>query len=135
LLAQEAAARNQDFLNQQALRNADLTQQGRLADIDSRYRSDAQRMGAVRDMANTQLMAEQLANARDIERLDLLANIGGQQQAQDQRVLDEPFDALQFRAGMLGMTPLPQRISQTGSVTTTGTPSPLSTGMRFASLL
>lgn len=94
-------------------RNADLEMRGRLADIDSRYRSDQQRLGAVRDMANSTLTAQQLADQRTLQNAELLGSIGLQQQQYDQAVADAPFRALDIRNATLRGTPYPTTTTQT----------------------
>lgn len=117
-LEQEANRTNSDWqrnraleqarLNQQAnSTNANLTMTGRQADIDSRYRSDQQRLGAVQSMADATARAQQLEDQRTLQNADLLAQIGGQQQQQNQAQLDVPFDLAQWRANILASTPFP----------------------------
>lgn len=117
-LEQEANRANSDWQRNQALEqarfnqqanstNANLTMTGRQADIDSRYRSDQQRMGAVQSMADTTARAQQLDDQRTLQNADLLAQIGGQQQQQNQALLDVPFDLAQWRANILSSTPFP----------------------------
>lgn len=117
-MQQEASRTNTDWqrnqaieqarLNQQAnSTNANLTMTGRQADIDSRYRSDQQRMGAVQGMADATARAQQLEDQRTLQNAELLAQIGGRQQQQKQAELDVPFDMLQWRANILNGTPFP----------------------------
>jgi len=90
-----------------------LQMRGRLADIDLRYRSDQQRLGAVRDMANSTLTAQQRADQRTLQKADLLASIGLQQQQYQQAVADAPFRALEIRNNTLSGTPFPTTTTQT----------------------
>lgn len=117
-LQQEANRTNSDWQRNRALEQARLTQQanstnasltmtGRQADMDSRYRSDQQRMGAVQNMADATARAQQLEDQRILQNAELLAQIGGQQQQQKQAELDVPFDMLQWRANILKGTPFP----------------------------
>lgn len=105
---QRNRALEQARLNQQTnSTNANLTMTGRQADMDSRYRSDQQRMGAVQSMADATARAQQLDDQRILQNAELLAQIGGQQQQQKQAKLDVPFDLAQWRANILASTPFP----------------------------
>lgn len=105
---QRNKALEQARLNQQAnSTNANLTMSGRQADINSRYQSDQQRMGAVQSMADATARARQMEDQRILRNADLLAQIGTQQQQQNQKLLDVPFDMAQWRANILANTPFP----------------------------
>lgn len=90
--------------------------QGRQADINSRYASDQQRLGAVQSMANATLQAQQLEDQRILQNAALLNGVGNQQQRQTQAELDAPFRALEIRNNTLRGTPYPQtQVSTTES--------------------
>tara|TARA_R110002051_G_scaffold3840_3_gene20560 strand:- start:1152 stop:2648 length:1497 start_codon:yes stop_codon:yes gene_type:complete len=132
MMQQQGYGSQFDFAGQQAMGDADLTQAGRMADMESRYRSDAQRMNAVGAWADSAANAEQMNYDRDVQRLDMLGNIGGQQQVQDQNVMDVPYDALAFRGAQLGMNPYPTSVSQQGFSKTTKSPSPFKAAAQVA---
>ena len=107
-LAQQKAMQQANLNQQAASTNAGLAMQGRQADIDSRYRSDQQRLGAVGAMADVTLQAQQLEDQRILQNAALLNDIGNQQQHQEQAQLDAPFRALEIRNNTLRGTPFPQ---------------------------
>lgn len=114
-------ALEQARLNQQAAQaNADLTMSGRQADISARYASDLQRLGAVQNMADATLQAQQLEDQRILQNAALLSEIGSQQQQNEQAELDVPFRALEVRSNTLGATPLPQTVTNTAQVSRGG---------------
>jgi hypothetical protein len=94
--------------------------QGRMADLNSRYQNDRQRMDAVGQMANASMTAQQLADQRTLQNAELLGAIGLQQQQQDQALADAPFKALDYRINALRGTPYGKTTTQTTRTSRTG---------------
>ena len=92
---------------------------GLLADHGAADLADERALQAQQMAGAAMLTADELQRLRMMENLDLLSQVGGLEQDLAQRRLDEPFDALQFRAALLGLAPMPQQSTQRGTVTTT----------------
>jgi hypothetical protein len=106
-LAQARAIEQARLQQQSGLTEADLQMRGQLADQQSRQLADRAALEAQQLAGASTLTADELERSRLMDNLDLLSQIGSLEQDLEQRRLDEPFDALQFRAALLGMTPMP----------------------------
>ena len=116
---EQARAIEQARLQQQSgLTEADLQMRGLLADQQSRQLADRAALEAQQLAGAATLSADELERSRLMDNLDLLSQIGSLEQDLEQRRLDEPFDALQFRAALLGMTPMPNQTTGRGRVQT-----------------
>ena len=120
---EQARAIEQARLQQQSgLTEADLQMRGLLADQQSRQLADRAALEAQQLAGASTLTADELERSRMMENLDLLSQVGGIEQDLEQRRLDEPFDALQFRSALLGITPMPQQTTGRGRVVTRESP-------------
>ena len=121
-LGQARAIEQARLAQQSGLTEADLQMRGQLADQQSRQLADRAALEAQQLAGASTLTADELERSRMMENLDLLSQVGGIEQDLEQRRLDEPFDALQFRAALLGMTPMPQQTTGRGRVVTRSSP-------------
>ena len=121
-LAQARAIEQARLQQQSGLTEADLQMRGLLADQQSRQIADQAALEAQQLAGASTLTADELERSRMMENLDLLSQVGGIEQDLEQRRLDEPFDALQFRSALLGITPMPQQTTGRGRVVTRSSP-------------
>ena len=121
-LAQARAIEQARLQQQSGLTEADLQMRGLLADQQSRQLADQAALEAQQLAGASTLTADELERSRMMENLDLLSQVGGIEQDLEQRRLDEPFDALQFRSALLGITPMPQQTTGRGRVVTRSSP-------------
>ena len=129
-LLQAAGMQGSALDAQQALAQANLTQDAgtvnaqnqlntALANQQANFLGDEAAINAAQLGAEARLGADQLGRDRMMENLDLLSQVGTAEQGLAQQRLDEPFDALQFRAALLGLAPMPKSITERGNITTT----------------